>query len=213
MQWILGPLALLITGALPALWLPSPALFTGSSTAGLLALTGLDATFNMGATAFLLMADSSAGGKSENPGLTQSRIPLGYKVWSFLVNLVGLMAPVALMVASWKGHLQLQPSLQMLPAAALLGPYTLLLVVQWLAEILVWQWQSPVWPVLPLVYQAYRLLQLTRGIELGAALEAPAWLVEAVKALVAWWVFVLGMQIMWVAWLVGTIQSRYTRPN
>ncbi|CAM6088911.1 unnamed protein product [Calypogeia fissa] len=212
LQWILGPLALLITGALPALWLPSPALFGGSATAGLLALTGLDAVFNMGATAFLLMADYSAGGQSQDPSMSKvSVIPLGYKVWSFLVNLVGLVAPVALVVASWRGMLQGEGPLPLLPAAALLGPYTLLVVVQWLAEALVWQWQSPVWPVLPLVYQAYRLLQLTRGIELGVALDAPSWLVKAVKGLLAWWVFVLGMQIMWVAWLVGTIQTRYSR--
>ncbi|KAG6555687.1 hypothetical protein Mapa_002924 [Marchantia paleacea] len=217
-QWILGPLALLITGAFPALWLPSHTLFSGSITAGLLALAGLDSTFHMGATAFLLMADASARGKApaassnqqqQQQQQQQSSIPLGYKVWSFMVNLTGLLVPVAAVAMAMEGRLS--PGLEWLPAAALLGPYTLMLLVQWVAEAMVWHWHSPVWPVLPILYQAYRLLQLTRGLELGpiAAIDAPAWLVQGLlKGLVAWWVFVLGMQTMWLATLVGSLQQQ-----
>ncbi|BFI36852.1 hypothetical protein MARPO_0010s0201 [Marchantia polymorpha] len=213
-QWILGPLALLITGAFPALWLPSHTLFSGSITAGLLALAGLDSTFHMGATAFLLMADASARGKAPAESSNQqqqqrSSIPLGYKVWSFMVNLTGLLVPGAVVAMAMEG--KLSPGLEWLPAAALLGPYTLMLLVQWVAEAMVSHWHSPVWPVLPIVYQAYRLLQLTRGLELGpsAAIAAPAWLVQGLlKGLVAWWVFVLGMQIMWLVTLVGSLQQQ-----
>lgn len=210
--WILGPLALLATGAVPALWLPTPSLFTGSRAAGILALAGLDGTFNLGSTVFLLAADTCArGSRNEGPSgvvTLHSVTPFGYKVWSILVSTAGLLATVLAFAASWYGLL---PEASNLLWAAMLGPYAALLVVQMCVETLVWRWQSPVWPVAPLIYQGYRIFQLSRGIQLGLSLGAPSWLVHVSKGLVSWWVVVLGMQLMWIAWLTGSTRSRSSK--
>ncbi|KAK4383882.1 hypothetical protein Sango_2739500 [Sesamum angolense] len=95
----------------------------------------------------------------------------------------------------------------------LLGPYILLLSVQMLTEMLTWHWQSPVWLVTPVVYEAYRLLQLMRGLKLGPELGAPSWMVHAIRGLVCFWVLVLGVQLMRVAWYAGFTARSYQKPS
>lgn len=202
--WLLGPFVLLTTGVVPTLWLPFVPLFEGSTTAGLLALAGLDGVFNLGASMFILMADCCAR-NWEGFGKNVNQPPLGYKLWTFFVHMVGLLAPLLGFIASKRGFLGPQPAL--LPLSAMLAPYSVLLLVHMLAEVLVWQWRSPVWAVLPLVYDCYSVLQLSRGLQLGLALGAPLWSIEAVKGLISWWVFVLGMQLMWIAWFLGSMQN------
>ncbi|KAK8583408.1 hypothetical protein V6N13_022114 [Hibiscus sabdariffa] len=46
-------------------------------------------------------------------------------------------------------------------------------------------------------------LQLVRGLRLGAELNAPAWMMHCIRGLVCWWVLILGVQLMRVAWFVG----------
>ncbi|TXG62649.1 hypothetical protein EZV62_009643 [Acer yangbiense] len=145
--WLLGPSLLLSTGMVPTLWLPISSIFLGPNIARLLSLIGLDCIFNLGATLFLLMADSCARPKNRHRAATAS----------------------------------------------------LLLV---LTELLTWHWQSPVWLVTPVVYESYRVLQLMRGLKLGAELSAPAWMMLTIR-LVCWWVLILGMQLMRVAWFAG----------
>ncbi|KAK3206006.1 hypothetical protein Dsin_020052 [Dipteronia sinensis] len=72
-----------------------------------------------------------------------------------------------------------------------------------LTELLTWHWQSPVWLVTPVVYESYRVLQLTRGLKLGAELSAPAWMMHTIRGLVCWCVLTLGLQLMRVAWFAG----------
>lgn len=206
--WLLGPCVLLSTGVIPTLWLPFVPLFEGSATAGLLALAGLDGIFNLGASMFLLMTDScarSGRGFLKKADCRHLEIPSGYKLWTFFVNMVGLLGPLIAFIASKRGFLGLEPAL--LPMSAMLAPYLALLLVHTFAELLVWQWQSPVWAILPLVYDCYSVLQLSRGLQLGKALGAPLWTVEAVKGLISWWVFVLAVQLMWIAQYVGSVQS------
>jgi hypothetical protein len=97
----------------------------------------------------------------------------------------------------------LQPQLPFISFLVLLGPYLLLLAVQMLTEMLTWHWRSPVWLVTPVVYEAYRVLQLMRGLKLAAELAAPGWVVDGIRGLVCWWVLVLGVQLMRVAWYAG----------
>lgn len=59
------------------------------------------------------------------------------------------------------------------------------------------------WLVTPIVYEGYRVLQLMRGLKLGGEIGAPGWTVDMVRVLVCWWVLVLGVQIMRVAWYAG----------
>eukprot|EP00897_Mesotaenium_endlicherianum_P000197 jgi/Mesen1/10178/ME000076S09688 len=317
--WVLGPLVLLLTGVAPRLWLRSSSLFVGSSTAGVLALLGLDGVFNVGAAAFFLMASSlcssvaagrsriggaaargsglelvvaggralqrwepeprvlralkararaeeAAGGASARVGGgrnkqgssaslalddndqrrrihnripdgpigpirtfrgeakadkrpfqgggreaylrlisvdgssgsdSSARVPDSYRVWSSAVNTLSLLLPLAgVAYATWRG---LAEPRALLPLLATLGPYMFALAVQGVSEALVTRWQSPVWPLVPLVFHAYRVVQLSRALELAASMNAPLWFSEGVKALIAWVVLVVGMQLTWVA--------------
>ncbi|KAK3206004.1 hypothetical protein Dsin_020050 [Dipteronia sinensis] len=65
-----------------------------------------------------------------------------------------------------------------------LGPSLLLSTGMVLTELLTWHWQSPVWLVTPVVYKSYRMLQLMRGLKLGAELSAPAWMMHTIRGLV-----------------------------
>ncbi|XP_021280524.1 uncharacterized protein LOC110413855 [Herrania umbratica] len=198
--WLLGPSLLLSTGMVPTLWLPISTVFLGPNVVSLLSLIGLDCIFNLGATLFLLMADYCA--RSKNLGqASKSKPPFSYQFWNIVATLTGLVIPLMILFGSQKGYLQ--PQLPFIPYAVLLGPYILLLSVQMLTEMLTWHWQSPVWLVTPVVYEAYRVLQLMRGLKLGAELSAPAWMMHTIRGLVCWWVLILGMQLMRVAWFAG----------
>ncbi|KDO85719.1 hypothetical protein CISIN_1g019992mg [Citrus sinensis] len=205
-MWLLGPCILLGTGMVPTLWLPISSIFLGPNIASLLSLIGLDCIFNIGATLFLLMADSCARSKNTTRACN-SKPPFSYKFWNMVANTTGFIIPLLMLFGSQKGFLQ--PQLPFIPFAVLLGPYLLLLSIQILTEMLTWHWQSPVWLVTPVVYESYRVLQLMRGLKLGAELSAPAWIVHTVRGLVCWWILILGVQLMRVAWFAGfTSQAR-----
>ncbi|KAJ7962114.1 Cytochrome P450 [Quillaja saponaria] len=198
--WALGPSILLLTGMVPTLWLPISSIFLGPNIASLLSLVGLDCIFNIGATLFLLMAD--ACGRQKYPmQASNSKAPFSYQFWNIFAALTGFSIPLLMMFGSQRGVFQ--PQLPFISFAVLLGPYLLLLSVQVLTEMLTWHWQSPVWLVTPIIYESYRVLQLMRGLKLGAELNAPAWMSHTIKGLVSWWVLILGMQLMRVAWFAG----------
>lgn len=199
-MWLIGPSVLLMTGMVPTLWLPLSSVFVGPNIAGLLSIVGLDCIFNMGATLFFLMADA-CGRPKRSSNAIESQVPLRYKLWNMIANAVGFTAPLVMLMASSKGTLQ--PPLPFISFAVILGPYLLLLAVQILTEALTWQWKSPVWLVAPVVYEVYRVLQLMRGIKLGIEIGAPAWSVESIRFLVSWWVLILGVQLLRVAWFSG----------
>ncbi|MED6107406.1 hypothetical protein PIB30_013516 [Stylosanthes scabra] len=199
-MWLLGPTVLLATGMVPTLWLPISSIFLGPNIASLLSLIGLDCIFNLGATLFLLMADSVS--RPRNPMQEcNSKAPFSYRFWNIIATLTGFIIPMLLMFGSDKGILQ--PQLPLISSLVLLGPYLLLLSVQVLTEILTWHWQSPVWLVTPVIYESYRVLQLMRGLKLGAELGVPGWMMHTIRGLVCWWVLILGLQLMRVAWFAG----------
>lgn len=198
--WLLGPSLLLTTGMVPTLWLPLSSIFLGPNIASLLSLIGLDCIFNIGATLFLLMADACSRPKDMVQS-SNSKPPLGYKLWNMIASVTGLVFPLMMLLGSQKGALQ--PQLPFISFAVLLGPYLLLLSVQILTEMLTWHWESPVWLATPVVYEAYRVLQLMRGLKLGAELSVPAWMMHMIRGLVCWWILILGVQLMRVAWFAG----------
>ncbi|OAY70807.1 hypothetical protein ACMD2_25009 [Ananas comosus] len=201
-MWLLGPSILLATGVVPTLWLPLSSVFLGPNIAGVLSLIGLDCIFNMGAMLFLLMADACGRPKESSTSCAVgSQIPLRYKLWNMGASVLGFLVPLVLLFASCKSTLQ--PHLPFNSFMVLLGPYLLLLSIQMLTEMLTWHWRSPVWLVAPVVYEGYRVLQLMRGISLAGEISAPAWMVESLRGLVTWWILILGIQLMRVAWLAG----------
>ncbi|XP_050387121.1 uncharacterized protein LOC126803357 [Argentina anserina] len=207
-MWLLGPSLLLLTGMLPTLWLPISSIFIGPNIASLLSLVGLDCIFNLGATLFLLMADSIARPKQSSQAC-RSKPPFSYKFWNIVATVTGFIIPLMMAFGSQQGFIQ--PQLPPISFAVLLGPYLLLIAVQILTEMLTWHWQSPVWLATPVVYEGYRLLQLMRGLKLGTEIMAPAWIMHTIRGLVSWWVLILGMQLMRVAWFAG-FASRF-RPS
>ncbi|KAL2491312.1 hypothetical protein Adt_26940 [Abeliophyllum distichum] len=208
--WVLGPTLLLATGMVPTLWLPISSIFIGPNIASLLSLVGLDCIFNLGASLFLLMADSCARPKNRTQGCS-SKPPSSYEFWNMVANIIGYIIPLTMLLGSQKGFLQ--PQLPFISFAVLLGPYLLLLTVQILTEMLTWHWQSPVWLVTPVVYESYRLLQLMRGLKLGVELGAPSWMVHTIRGLVCCWVLVLGMQLMRVVWYTGFTARTYNQES
>lgn len=205
-MWLLGPSVLLFTGMAPTLWLPLSSVFLGPNIAGFLALIGLDCLFNMGATLFLLMADACGRHPTSNLEQQKIQVPATYRLWKLASSLLGLVFPLILLFASQRGSLE--PQASFISFAVLLGPYLLLLSVQMLTEMLTWHWRSPVWIVTPIVYEAYRLLQLMRGLKLAGEIGSPAWVTGSIRGLVSWWVLILGVQLMSVAWFVG-VASRF----
>ncbi|KAF8081380.1 hypothetical protein N665_0890s0018 [Sinapis alba] len=211
--WLLGPSVLLTSGMAPTLWLPLSSVFVGSNVVSVLSLIGLDCIFNLGATLFLLMADSCA--RPKDPSLScKSKPPFSYKFWNVFALLTGFLVPTLLLFGSQTGLLaSLQPELPSISSAVLLLPYFILLAVQTLTEILTWSWESPVWLVTPVVYEAYRVLQLMRGLKLSAEVNAPVWVVHMIRGLVSWWVLILGMQLMRVAWFAGYASRTNQQPE
>lgn len=199
--WLLGPSLLLTTGMAPTLWLPMSSVFLGPNVASLLSLIGLDCIYNLGAMLFLLMADACARPKQPKKPMS-SEAPFSYQFWNMLANVFGFVIPLVMLYGSESGLIQ--PHLPFISLAVLLGPYILLLSVQILTEMLTWHWRSPVWLVTPIVYEGYRILQLMRGLKLGAELSAPAWIMHTIRGLVCWWVLILGVQLMRVAWFAGS---------
>ncbi|XP_009771984.1 uncharacterized protein [Nicotiana sylvestris] len=198
--WVLGPAVLLATGMVPTLWLPISSVFIGPNIASLLSLTGLDCIYNLGANLFLLLADSCARSPDTSED-SSSKPPFSYQLWNMVANIMGLVIPLTVLFGSQNSFLQ--PQLPFISYAVLLGPYLLLLCIQILTEMLTWHWKSPVWLVTPVVYEAYRVLQLMRGLKLSAELAAPSWMLHTIRGLVCWWVLILGMQLMRVAWYAG----------
>lgn len=209
--WVLGPAFLLGTGMVPTLWLPISSIFLGPNIASLLSLIGLDCIFNLGATLFLLMAHSTTQPKDPTQA-PKSNAPFSYRFWNIFASIIGYAIPLVLLFGSQRGFLQ--PQLSHISYLVLLGPYLLLLSVQILTEVLTWHWQSPVWLVTPVVYEAYRVLQLMRGLKLSMEMTAPSWMVHSIRGLVCWWVLILGLQLMRVAWFAGfTARARQQRDN
>lgn len=208
--WFLGPTVLLVTGVVPTLWLPVSSIFLGPNIASLLSLTGLDCIFNLGASLFLLMADTISRSNDNTQGCI-SKPPSSYQFWNMVANVTGYGIPLAIVFGSQKGFLQ--PQMPFISLAILLGPYFLLLSVQMLTEMLTWHWKSPVWLVTPVVYESYRLLQLMRALKLGAELSAPSWMVHTIRGLVCCWVLVLGMQLMRIAWYAGFTVRAYQQQS
>ncbi|KAF8412991.1 hypothetical protein HHK36_000963 [Tetracentron sinense] len=196
LMWLLGPSVLLAAAMAPTLWLPLSFVFSGANIASLLSLVGLDCIFIIGATLFLLMADACARSKSQAPD--------SYRFLNIIASIRGFGFPLIMFLVSHTRFLQ--PQLPFISFAVLLGPYLLLVSIQMLTEMLTWHWESPVWPVTPIVYEAYRVLQLMRALKLGAEIGAPVWMMLTIRGMVTWWVLILGIQLMRVA--VYTAQDR-----
>ncbi|XP_059657911.1 uncharacterized protein LOC132304319 isoform X2 [Cornus florida] len=166
MLWFVGPAVLVASFIFPSLYLRKmlSAIFEDSLLTDFLILFFTEALFYCGVAVFLLLVDHlwrpielvSAGNKSPVP-------QLGQRISSVAVLVLSLIIPMVTMglVWPWTGP----------AASATLAPYLVGIVVQFAFEQYARYRKSSSWPVIPIIFQVYRLHQLNRAAQLVTALS------------------------------------------
>lgn len=162
--WILGPVALVSSVVLPPFLLRKlfEVVLEDSLVTDFLILFFTETLFYVGVSVFLVVAhkvQQSTGVVTWNSG---SRVSLGYKLSSYATMVLAVLLPIGAfaIVWPWTGP----------AAAAALFPYIAGLAVQYGFEQVVQERKSSVWPLIPIVFQVYRLHQLNRATQLVAGL-------------------------------------------
>ncbi|KAL2634508.1 hypothetical protein R1flu_005987 [Riccia fluitans] len=165
--WLLGPLVLTASVFLPPLYLRNifGKVLGDSLMTDFVILFFTETLFFVGASLFLCIAHQFRSGVGSVSASEQSptvSVPFGYRVFTILSLGVGLFLPVATfsMVWPWTGP----------AAAAALAPYMVGLIVQLCVEQVVRTKRSPIWPLVPVTFQMYRLHQLHRAAQLISGL-------------------------------------------
>eukprot|EP00850_Spirogloea_muscicola_P000278 SM000001S04680 [mRNA] locus=s1:1608495:1609945:- [translate_table: standard] len=208
-QWILGPLALTLSVVLPPVVVRSllEVVFKDSMLTDFLALFLTDAAFIAGAMYYFNLADTIGYHKitplataAWRPPWTKTGLPPGFQAWANTVLLLGVLLPVAVILA-------VSPFGTAAVAAAAVGPYMLVLAAQIFFEKRELDAQSPMWPAVPIVFQVYRLHQLNRGAQIVAGLIAsiatpePTAQVLAAAGSLGWVLTVL--QVLGLVWVTN----------
>lgn len=177
--WLIGPLALVVSVVGPPLYLRRffESILEDSLLTDFVILFCTEALFYLGVSLFLyiahvqqlLQAPSSA--RSYGGSLLPSRPPVGYRVSMIISVALGVVLPAISfgVVWPWTGP----------AAAAALLPYLIGLAVQLGFEKFVIAKKSPVWSMVPITFQVYRLHQLNRAAQLVAGLLFSLKAVEA----------------------------------
>ncbi|KAH9301477.1 hypothetical protein KI387_013060, partial [Taxus chinensis] len=164
--WLLGPFLLVASVVFPPFYLRKvfEALFEDSLLTDFLILLFTDAVFYSGVAVFLLVTDYVqrpyfqflADKRSIDNKLH------GYRVVSIATLVLSVLLPLVSLglVWSWTGP----------AASAAIAPYLVGLIVQFAFEQYVQRRKSCVWPLVPIVFQVYRLHQLNRASQLVAGL-------------------------------------------
>ncbi|XP_052174387.1 uncharacterized protein LOC127789535 [Diospyros lotus] len=165
--WFVGPAVLVASFVFPSLYLRRilSAIFEDSLLTDFLILFFTEALFYCGVAVFLLLVDhlqrpnvpvSAAYNRNWNS-------QLGHRISSVAVLVLSLIIPLVTMgfVWPWTGP----------AASATLAPYLVGIVVQFAFEQYSRYTKSPSWPVIPIIFQVYRLHQLNRAAQLVTALS------------------------------------------
>ncbi|MCO5569155.1 hypothetical protein L7F22_022864 [Adiantum nelumboides] len=162
--WILGPAVLVSSVVLPPFFLRKvfELLLEDSLVTDFLILFFTETLFYAGVFVFLLVAhqvQKATGVWTWNSG---SRASLGYKISSYATMSLAVLLPLGAfaIVWPWTGP----------AAAAALLPYIAGLAVQYGFEHIVQERKWSVWPLIPIIFQVYRLHQLNRATQLVAGL-------------------------------------------
>lgn len=169
--WVVGPLLLVLSVVGPPLYLRKifEAILEDSLVTDFVILFFTEILFYVGISLFLFIAHkiqvqqapawaSVYGGKLSS----QRNNLVGYRVSMIISVALGVVLPAVsfAVVWPWTGP----------AAAAALLPYLVGLAVQLVCEKVVQSKQSPVWPLVPITFQVYRLHQLNRAAQLVAGL-------------------------------------------
>ncbi|PON59678.1 Transmembrane protein [Trema orientale] len=166
--WFIGPAVLVASFVFPSLYLRRmlSAVFEDSLLTDFLILFFTEALFYCGVAVFLLLIDhlrrpavpesTANGSKTLTPHFSQRIFSVAALVLSLIIPMVtmGLVWP-------WTGP----------AASATLAPYLVGIVVQFAFEQYARYTKSPSWPVIPIIFQVYRLHQLNRAAQLVTALS------------------------------------------
>eukprot|EP00250_Pteridium_aquilinum_P017727 c23755_g2_i1 orf=183-1397(+) len=162
--WMLGPAVLVSSVVLPPFFLRKifEILLEDSLVTDFLILFFTETLFYAGVFVFLMVAhkvQQATGILTWNSG---SRASLGYKLSSYATMALAVMLPIGAfaIVWPWTGP----------AAAAALLPYIAGLAVQYGFEQVVQEKKWSVWPLIPIIFQVYRLHQLNRATQLVAGL-------------------------------------------
>lgn len=165
--WFIGPTVLVAFLVLPSLYLRRifSTIFEDSLLTDFLILFFTEALFYGGVAIFVLLIHyvwrplKMADAKNSN----WSKIQFGLRISSVTTLALSLIIPLVTMgmVWPWTGP----------AASATLAPYLVGLVVQFAFEQYARHHKSPSWPVIPIVFQVYRLHQLNRAAQLVTALS------------------------------------------
>ncbi|GMH21497.1 hypothetical protein Nepgr_023339 [Nepenthes gracilis] len=166
--WFIGPAVLVASFIFPSLYLRRilSTIFEDSLLTDFLILFFTEALFYCGVAIFLLLMDylwRPARLLSSMNSDEKSTPVFGHRVSSVAILMLSLIIPLVTMgfVWPWTGP----------AASATLAPYLVGIVVQFAFEQYARYLKSPSWPVIPIIFQVYRLHQLNRATQLVTALS------------------------------------------
>ncbi|XP_024971833.1 uncharacterized protein LOC112510740 [Cynara cardunculus var. scolymus] len=165
--WFVGPAVLVASFIFPPLYMRKilSTIFEDSLLTDFLILFFTEALFYCGVAVFLSIVDHLR--RPNEPVNAKNRtIPspqLVYRITSVAALVLSLVIPMVTMglVWPWTGP----------AASATLAPYLVGIVVQFAFEQYSRYVKSPSWPVIPVIFQVYRLHQLNRAAQLVTALS------------------------------------------
>lgn len=167
LQWILGPAVLVTSFIFPSLYLRRIlcTIFEDSLLTDFLILFFTEALFYCGVAIFLLLIDRmrrplASASADEKKGLAPQLV---HRISSVAALVLSLTVPMVTMglVWPWTGP----------AASAALAPYLVGITVQFAFEQYARYCKSPSMPVIPILFQVYRLHQLNRAAQLVTALS------------------------------------------
>lgn len=163
--WFLGPTVLVSSFIFPSLYLRRiiSAIFEDSLLTDFLILFFTEALFYCGVATFLLIIGRLRRSAEPDIATDSVALDLGQQI-SYVATLVlSLIIPMVTMglVWPWTGP----------AASATLAPYLVGILVQFAFEQYARYRKSPSWPVIPIIFQVYRLHQLNRAAQLVTALS------------------------------------------
>ncbi|KAI3512899.1 hypothetical protein L1887_20221 [Cichorium endivia] len=167
LYWFVGPAVLVASFIFPSLYMRKilSTVFEDSLLTDFLILFFTEALFYCGVGVFLLIVDHLR--RPTEPINSKNRmIPppqLVYRITSVAALVLSLMIPMVTMglVWPWTGP----------AASATLAPYLVGIVVQFTFEQYARYIKSPSYPLIPVIFQVYRLHQLNRAAQLVTALS------------------------------------------
>ncbi|XP_017973577.1 PREDICTED: uncharacterized protein LOC18603966 [Theobroma cacao] len=163
--WFIGPAVLVASFIFPSLYLRRilSTIFEDSLLTDFLILFFTEALFYCGVAIFLLLIDHQRRPIGPDSAAETWAPHLGQRISSVATLVLSLIIPMVTMglVWPWTGP----------AASATLAPYLVGIVVQFAFEQYARYLKSPSWPVIPIIFQVYRLHQLNRAAQLVTALS------------------------------------------